>query len=220
MKKYFEKIKKLWIFQGWIGAIVFILIGLGLIYLVNLQSTAMILLVVIGVIVLFFVKQQDVIPYIYAGLFFAFLFNRFVGVAVGTELPFVAVVSSSMVHDATTEAVHYQFLINNFNYSRAEIDSWPVKDGFNIGDLPVVVGSKEYKAGEVIVYSISQQSVPIIHRIIKINSDSTFVTKGDHNQGLLPFENSVKVEQIKGKVVFVVPKLGFFRVLLAQIGGR
>jgi len=66
----------------------------------------------------------------------------------------------------------------------------------------------------VIVYDIPSQKVPIIHRIVKINDDGTFQTKGDHNSGQNPYERSVSGSQIRGKVVFVVPYLGYLRVLI------
>jgi hypothetical protein len=45
------------------------------------------------------------------------------------------------------------------------------------------------------------------------------MTKGDHNSGLLPFETSVKKEQIKGRVIFIIPKLGYFKVIFHWIFG-
>ena len=159
------------------------------------------------------------IVYAGAGVFIAFLLNQGLAVALDTNYPIVAVVSSSMTHDGTTEARHYQFLEKNFNYTREQIDSWPVKDGFPIGDLPIVVGSKNYNVGDVVVYLIPGQKVPIIHRIVKQNADGSFMTKGDHNPDFLSFEKSVKQSQVQGKVAFIIPKLGYFKVILSEIFG-
>ncbi|HKZ45259.1 MAG TPA: signal peptidase I, partial [archaeon] len=76
-----------------------------------------------------------------------------------------------------------------------------------------------YKIGDVVVYSVPEQSVPIIHRIIKINEDGTFQTKGDHNPQQLPFEYNIKKEWVHGKVVFVVPKLGYLKVTISRLFG-
>ncbi|MHA1742627.1 MAG: signal peptidase I [Candidatus Heimdallarchaeota archaeon] len=157
------------------------------------------------------------------GILIAFLMNQALAFGLSTDLPVVAVVSNSMEHDSTTEVNHYQWLEKNMGYNRSYIDSWPLKDGFNIGDLPIIQGKHnnhtQYKVGDVIVYSIPGQNVPIIHRIIKINPDGTYMTKGDHNSQQLPFEYSVKPEQIHGKVMFVIPKIGYFKVLVTRFLG-
>lgn len=153
------------------------------------------------------------------GILIAFLLNQTLAFALSTDLPVVAVVSNSMLHDSGTESNYYRWLEQNLGYNRTFIDSWSVKDGFSIGDLPIVQGSKEYKIGDVIVYSVNGQRAPIIHRIIKINPDGSFMTKGDHNPSLLSFESRVDESQIHGKVLFVIPKLGYFKVIATQLTG-
>jgi len=153
------------------------------------------------------------------GITIAFLLNQVLGYGLGTDLPVVAVISSSMTHDNNTPAVFYQWLENNMGYNESYINSWPVHNGFVIGDLPIIEGTANYQVGDVIVYSIQGQKVPIIHRIIKINSDGTYMTKGDHNPTLLPFEGAVRKEQIHGRVIFIIPKLGYFKVIMTQLVG-
>lgn len=153
------------------------------------------------------------------GVLIAFLLNQTLAFALSTDLPVVAVVSNSMLHDAGTESNHFNWLAQNLGYNRTYVDSWPARDGFSIGDLPIVQGSKEYKVGDVIVYSVAGQKAPIIHRIIKINPDGTFMTKGDHNPSLLQFESRVTNAQIHGKVLFVIPKLGYFKVVATKLTG-
>jgi signal peptidase I len=162
------------------------------------------------------------VVYAAIGIVIAFLVNQTLAYGLSTDLPVVAVVSGSMVHDSTTQVNHYQWLENNMGYEKSYIDSWPIKDGFLVGDLPIIQGSDEnqnYKVGDVIVYSIPGQSIPIIHRVIKINSDGSYMTKGDHNPTLLPFESSVKPEQVHGKVIFIIPKLGYFKVAVSKLTG-
>jgi len=167
------------------------------------------------------------VVYAVLGIFIAFILNQALALALETDLPVVAVVSGSMVHDSSTETVHYQWLQDNLGYNRSYIDSWPVKDGFLIGDLPIIEGAKNYSVGDVIVYTIPNQKVPIIHRIIRINADGSFTTKGDHNDRSIAFpggysEYSIKPEWVHGKVIFIIPKLGYFKVILTDIlsGGR
>jgi len=171
------------------------------------------------------------VVYALLGVFIAFMLNQGMGIALHTDLPVVAVVSGSMVHDSSTPTVFYKWLEDNLGYNKTYIDSWPVQDGFLIGDLPIIEGAKNYSVGDVVVYSIPGQSVPIIHRIIKINSDSTYTTKGDHNDRSIVFgggysEYAIKPSWVHGKVIFIIPKLGYFKVILTDIwmqivtGGR
>lgn len=150
--------------------------------------------------------------YCLLGVLFAVIFHygilRF---ALATDLPMVAVLSNSMKHDSSVDIYHYQWLEKNLGYNESYIKSWPIAKGFAKGDMPIVKGSDEYKVGDVIVYDAGQE-VPIIHRIIKINEDGTYQTKGDNNPGQYPYELSVSKEQIHGKVVFVIPKLGYVKV--------
>ncbi len=153
------------------------------------------------------------------GILIAFTLNQGLAYALSTDLPVVAVVTSSMEHDHTTEVVYYQWLQNRLGYGREYIDSWPVPNGFFVGDMPIVQGAQDYSVGDVVVYTIPGQRIPIIHRIIKINSDGTYMIKGDHNNDLLPFESSVKKEQVHGKVMFIIPKIGYFKVVVSRITG-
>lgn len=157
--------------------------------------------------------------YAILGVIIAFLVNQTLGFALTTDLPVVAVVTSSMQHDDSTEINHYQWLEKKFGYNRSYIDSWSIANGFSVGDMPIVQGSSDYNIGDVIVYSVPGQGVPVIHRIVKINPDGTFQTKGDHNPQQLPFEFNVKKEQIHGKVIVVVPKLGYFKVIVSRLLG-
>lgn len=206
------------ILDSWIGAILFIIIGILIVYfLIRSVELTPYLLVLVGVPILYLLKKQDSLPYIYGGIILAFLFHMILGLIFSTSLPVVAVVSSSMQHD-NPEVTHYGWLEKNLGYNRSYIDSWPISNGFSIGDMPIVKGSDSYQVGDVIVYDAGQPA-PLIHRIIKINPDGTYQTKGDNNPGQLPYELSVKKEQIKGKVIFVVPYLGWFKVIFSWIFG-
>lgn len=136
-----------------------------------------------------------------------------------SNTPVVAVVSGSMEHDESVDADHYGWLEENLGYNKTYIDSWPIKNGFNVGDMPIVKGRDKYEVGEVIVYSVQGVKAPIIHRIIKINDDGTYQTKGDNNNAQNFYEFSVRKEQIKGEVIFIIPKIGYFKVLFNKLFG-
>jgi hypothetical protein len=158
------------------------------------------------------------------GIFFAFLLNQALALALSSDLPVVAVVTGSMVHDGTTAVNHYKWLEKNLGYNNSYIDSWPISNGFLIGDMPVVQGSNEYNVGDVVVYSAPGQSVPVIHRIVEINADGTYRTKGDHNPeddvaGRI-VSKYISKSQIHGRVIFIIPKLGYFKVIVSDIWAK
>jgi hypothetical protein len=156
--------------------------------------------------------------YVIIGVGLALLVKQAMVYALNTDMPIVAVVSESMEHH-NIDVTYYGWLKQRFGYTREYVDTWPVGDGFNVGDMPIVEGDAAYGIGDVVVYSVSGQDVPIIHRIVKQNLDGTFQTKGDNNINQLPYEVSVKVSSIHGKVIFVVPKLGYFKVFMTRVFG-
>jgi signal peptidase I len=155
--------------------------------------------------------------YAAVGILFAFFLTKGLSIVLNTSFPVVAVQSGSMVHDETVQTSYYGWLESNLNYNESYINSWPIGEGFNIGDLPIIAGSSNYNVGDIIVYSIPSEAIPIIHRIITINPDGTYITKGDHNDGLLSFERSVNKNQVYGRVIFVVPKLGYVKIISTDI---
>lgn len=161
-------------------------------------------------------ETMETIGYILLGVVAAYSLNFGLGLALGTDLPVVAVVSDSMTHDSTTLERHYEYLQNNFGYTQEDIESWPIKDGFFKGDVLVVKGldPEDLKVGEVIVYNIQGQQTPIVHRIIKIEND-VITTKGDHNPSYDPW----KPKRIHGEAVLVIPYLGWPKLILTKIWG-
>ncbi|MEM5869952.1 MAG: signal peptidase I [Candidatus Aenigmatarchaeota archaeon] len=213
LKKRWKKIEKKY------GIFIYITISLLLLYFFSITNIKAYLLVILGILLLYYFKQESYLPYILGGAAAALIFKTLLSLILATDYPAVSVLTSSMLHDESVEITHYKWLEENLGYNRSYVDSWPITNGFGIGDLPIVQGSDEYKVGDVIVYEVPGQNIPIIHRIIKINPDGTYMTKGDHNPGLLPFEYSVKKEQIKGRVIFIIPKLGYFKVIFHWIFG-
>ncbi|MEM5879408.1 MAG: hypothetical protein QXU74_02870 [Candidatus Aenigmatarchaeota archaeon] len=213
LKKKWEKIEKKY------GIFVYTALSMILLYLFSITNISTYLMVIFGIFILYYLKQESYLPYILGGAFAALIFKTILGLILLTDYPAVSVLTSSMLHDESIEINHYKWLEENLGYNKSYIDSWPIKNGFEIGDLPIVQGSDEYKVGDVVVYEVPGQEIPIIHRIVKINPDGSYMTKGDHNPDLLPFEYSVKKGQIKGRVIFIIPKLGYFKVIFHWIFG-
>ena len=214
IKKRIEKL-----FQSWPGVIIYILFGFLILYFIlgNTNIIFYVLLIIVNIVV-YKLGETDIMMYIYLGIVAALLLNKALGLTflLNTDLPVVAVVSDSMTHDSLTEKNHYQFLEKNLGYSREEIDSWPIKDGFLKGDVLVVKGipKDDLEVGKVIVFDIQGQNTPIVHRIVKIENDQV-TTKGDHNPSYDPW----KPKKIHGEAIFVIPYLGWPKLLFTQIFG-
>jgi signal peptidase I len=70
----------------------------------------------------------------------------------------------------------------------------------------------EIRVGDVVVLDQGGNTIPLVHRVVEIwyeNGSPRFMTKGDANSRPLPAEVANRPEQILGKVIFVIPKLGY-----------
>ena len=77
------------------------------------------------------------------------------------------------------------------------------------------VKAEDVKAGDVIVFKTEKTYVT--HRVVSINENNSFTTKGDANktEDLAP----VKFENFKGKTVFSIPYLGkILNLMKSRIG--
>jgi signal peptidase len=79
------------------------------------------------------------------------------------------------------------------------------------GDVAIMqkVDGSSIKVGDVIQYW--KGDVFIIHRVIHIESTGEFKTKGDNNSA--PDSQLVTPGQVKGKMVVVIPKIGYLSLL-------
>jgi signal peptidase len=85
----------------------------------------------------------------------------------------------------------------------------------HVGDLLFVIGTNDPKVGDIIIYDNPDVSMNIVHRIVQ-KMDNGFIIKGDNN--FSPDPGIVTKEQIKGKVVFAIPLLGYPRMVLGLLG--
>ena len=214
-----KKITKL--FQSWPGVIIYILLGsLILYFILGTTNYIFYVLLIAANVAVFKLGETDIMAYVYLGIIAALLLNRALGLGflLNTDLPVVAVVSDSMTHDSLVEKNHYEFLEKNLGYSREEVDSWPIKNGFLKGDVLVVRGvpEEDLKVGEVVVFDIEGQNTPIVHRIVKIENGN-LITKGDHNPSYDP--DRWGKTKIHGEAIFVIPYLGWPKLLFTEIFG-
>jgi len=129
-------------------------------------------------------SYRETVFYVIAGVVLAWVLNQGLAYALSTDMPVVAVESNSMI---------------------------PV---FYKGDILVLNGAdpSQLKIGDVIVFSVPGRDVPVVHRIVKINTDGSFQTKGDNNPGQLSFEQYVSRSNVHGKVFLIIPYLGWVKI--------
>jgi len=172
-----------------------------------------------------------------------FLVYPGLGFMLDTNYPIVAVVSGSMEHKIAASPVdptgqfrlcgkvfdekHYinfdeywdtckDWYLVNTNISKQDFRNVIFHNGFNTGDIMILVGEEpeDLKTGDVIVYKTARPD-PIIHRIVNIveeNGSYYFQTKGDHNPGSNGDEYKIAEEQLIGKAVFRIPLLGWIKI--------
>ena len=196
----------------------------------------------------YFIWEDDSIWSWIINIVLAFVLIKFViypglGFVFDTSHPVVAVVSGSMEHKMTYNERNQLNMCGNYyeekkpvdfdtfweecgdfyrmqDINKNEFSEFPMKNGFNTGDIIVLFGKKpeKLKIGDVIVFKANQPD-PIIHRIIKIwneNGEYHFQTKGDHNAESISYQRVYEVDitedRIIGKAVLRIPYLGYIKI--------
>ena len=95
------------------------------------------------------------------------------------------------------------------------IYSGSMQSAIDVGDIVFIseVPIDTIKEGDIIQYRSENTTIPIIHRVINIYDNegmNVFITKGDANEN--PDREPVIPQQIQGKVIFTIPKLGWIPI--------
>lgn len=181
-----------------------------------------------------FIWYEDSILSWLANIALAFLIIFYIvypllGLTMGTNLPIVAVVSSSMEHnmnfndwwDQGNNPINPNEFYNAYNITKDEFEEFSFKNGFNKGDIIFLVGTdtNNIRIGDVIVFSSLTKSYPIIHRVISIRNETelTYTTKGDNNPAPLVVpgridETNVKASDFIGRAVLKIPYIGYVKL--------
>ncbi len=83
-----------------------------------------------------------------------------------------------------------------------------------VGSLVVIVRDSSYEIGDVVAFQRRAGETHTMHRIIEIDGD-TVTTCGDANTGSP--DDPIKIDQIKGKVVLCIPKVGGVMLKMANV---
>ncbi|MEO0252062.1 MAG: signal peptidase I [candidate division WOR-3 bacterium] len=114
-------------------------------------------------------------------------------------------------------------LILRTEYPLTTPESWSMYPTIKKGDLLIIQGGfegKDINVGDVIVFKDPRGgSIPIVHRVVYKEYDETrgewiFKTKGDNNITSDPW--IVRENYIYGKVIFVIPYLGYIKIYLGN----
>jgi len=105
------------------------------------------------------------------------------------------------------------------------IYSGSMRSTLDVGDIVIVskVPTDEIQKGDTIQYKTQDMALPVVHRvqdIYKEQGNLYFITKGDANTN--PDIDPVLADNVNGKVVFNLPKIGWvpiaFKEILHKIG--
>ena len=102
------------------------------------------------------------------------------------------------------------FNISFFGFRIFKVASGSMEPYLNINDVILIKKANNYEKGDVITYLSDDEY--ITHRIVTIDFDE-IVTKGDANNTL---DEPIKVENVKGKVIYKFRYLGFLSYLFSK----
>ena len=111
------------------------------------------------------------------------------------------------------------FSFGMFGVQPTVIYSGSMQPEMDIGDVVIITETliDEIKEGDIIQYR-SPENNNVIHRVYEIYNESgtpLFITKGDANSN--PDEIPILPEQITGKAVFTIPKLGWIPIIIKSL---
>ena len=135
------------------------------------------------------------------------------GFFLGSQYPFVAVMSPSMTHDDTVTSNYYLWM-DKYGFTPDDLLDLPFKNGFNKGDALILMNTNKVAIGDVILYINPDLKYPIIHRVVNI-TDEGYVLKGDRNPAQDPW--IIKEEWLRGKAILRIPLLGWIRVIPTEL---
>lgn len=101
-------------------------------------------------------------------------------------------------------------------YKLVGIETGSMTPSLKIGDAVIIdknCNKDKLKVDDIIAY-VNHDNVLVVHRIIQINSDGTFVTKGDYNN--TADSGFVNKSQVKGKVSFKIPYIAYPAIKFKQ----
>lgn len=166
-----------------------------------------------------FIWHDDSLLSWIVNIILAFILVKFIiypglGLIFQTQLPVVAVVSSSMEHNNNFDNFWERQgrWYEDHDITKGEFLNYPLKNGFNKGDIIFLYGTENIQEGDVIVFR-GNSANPIIHRVVIIK-EIGYQTKGDNNQDSYEQlgETNINPSNVLGKAFLRVPYLGWVKI--------
>lgn len=110
------------------------------------------------------------------------------------------------------------FSVGLLGFSPTIVGSGSMSPEMKVGDIAIAreISPDTIREGDIIKYE--REGVVTMHRVIEIQQEGgskQFITRGDANDS--PDPEPVRPEEIRGRVVFVVPKLGWVAIGIKQL---
>jgi signal peptidase len=101
-------------------------------------------------------------------------------------------------------------------YTSASITSGSMMPTLRVGDVVIAVenGGAVIDPETIVVYEDPRKHDLVTHRVVSINPDGSYVTKGDANGG--SDRDPIPAANIQGKAKWIVPFVGLPRVWVAE----
>lgn len=90
-----------------------------------------------------------------------------------------------------------------FGIGSAVVLSGSMEPEISVGDLLIISRQDAYQVGDIVVYQSGR--IAVTHRIVSISGDEV-ITRGDANNAE---DEPITLERIKGKVVMIIPCVGY-----------
>ena len=109
------------------------------------------------------------------------------------------------------------FSFGYFGVQPTVIYSGSMQPAIGVGDVVIIseVQIDTIKEGDIIQYRSGNITIPTIHRVHEIHGEGDtklFITKGDANNA--PDMNPIIPDQISGKAIFTLPKIGWIPIII------
>ena len=101
------------------------------------------------------------------------------------------------------------------NYKILLVQSGSMAPTINAGDLVIVKPSYKYKKGDIVTF-LSKNKFNVTHRVFEVG-ETQIITKGDANK--VNDQEPVNVNQILGKVFYIIPYFGHLIMFIKTIPG-
>lgn len=125
--------------------------------------------------------------------------------------PVVALILLLAIYTGYFKFIKKSNNISFFGYKQYIVMTGSMQPSYNIGDLifEKEIAKEDIKLNDVITYSLENGQDTVTHRVIDIieeNGETYYQFKGDNNNS--PDPDLVTYEQIQGKVIYKIDRLG------------